>query len=191
MDRQLSRRGLARMAATAALTASVTFGHPAFLATAQTNGVDSGGIGLTRTEFERLFGPGTATQTYAAYTDPTYGGPIYVGYDSVRFEDGLLNFLELQWGGVSQAGGLSVQVAADEVATVLPADARFVRQFWMGATPGGPISLRSEEWSSASLASARGGRGTILVTYQQKSVQLNPGSGASEIVTAASIAAEA
>lgn len=191
MDSQLSRRVLARMIVAGGLAASTGAAPSTLAARAQTNGIDSGGIGVTRVEFEQFFGPGTATQEYMEYTDPTYGGPIYVGYDVVHVADSLLNFLELQWSGVSQAGGLSVQMAADEVATVLPADARFVRQFWMGATPGGPIALRSEEWSSASLAAARDGKGTILVTYQQKGVQLNPGSGTSQIVTAASIAVEA
>jgi hypothetical protein len=192
MNRQLSRRTLARMVASGSLAASIgATNHAPLIARAQTNGVASGGIGLTRTEFESYFGPGEATQSYAKYTDPTYGGPIYVGYDFVRYPDGMLIFLELQWNMVSQAGGLSVEIAANEVATVLPADARFVRGFWMGATPGGPISLRSEEWTSASLATARGGKGSILVTYQQHTGQLNPGSGMNEIVTAASIAIEA
>jgi hypothetical protein len=108
----------------------------------------------------------------------------------VNFNDGMLNFLELQWSMISQSGGLDVETAANEVATVLPADAVYQRQFWMGATPGGPISLRSEAWSSASLAAIRGGRGAILVTYQQKTGQLNPGSGMDMIVTSASIAVE-
>ena len=186
----MSRRTLTRSLAVGGLALATGMTSRA-TAVAQGNGVASGGIGLTRAEFERYFGPGEATQNYAKYTDPTYGGPIYVGYDFVHFTDGLLNFLELQWRGVSQAGGLTVGTAVDEVATVLPADAQFVRQFWMGATPDGPIALRSEEWTSASLATARGGRGTILVTYQQKTVQLNPGSDPGEIVTAASIAVEA
>jgi hypothetical protein len=190
MKTSLTRRSLARLVAAGSLAIGAGPVSSRVLA-AQTNGITSGGIGLTRAEFERYFGAGEATQNYAAYTDPTYGGPIYAGYDFVHFPDGMLNFLELQWSNVSQAGGLSVGTAADEVLTVLPADASYVRQFWMGATPGGPISLRSEEWTSASLAAIRGGRGTILVTYQERTGQLNPGSGMDLIVTAASIAVEA
>jgi hypothetical protein len=189
MNTHLSRRSLAMLVSGGAVAASG--GSWALSrAAAQSNGVASGGIGLTRTEFERYFGPAEATQSYAKYVDPTYGGPIYAGYDFVNFSDGLLNFLELQWSMISQSGGLDVETAAYEVSTVLPADAVYQRQFWMGATPGGSIALRSEVWASASLAAIRGGKGAILVTYQQKTGQLNPGSGMDMIVTAASIAAE-
>jgi len=190
MNHQFSRRSLTRLITTGALAVSAGPTSRAALA-AQTNGVASGGIGLTRTEFERYFGPGEATQRYAKYTVPTYGGPIYVGYDFANFADGMLNFLELQWDMINQIGGLTVDIAVSEVLTVLPDDATHVRQFWMGATPGGPISLRSEEYTSASLAATRNGRGTILVTYQERTGQLNASSGLSQIVTAASIATEA
>lgn len=188
MDGSLTRRTLTRLIAAGGL-ALATAPAPR-LTPAQATGIASGGIGLTRTAFEAYFGPGEPTQSYGKYIDPTYGGPIYVGFDFVNYPDGLLDFLELQWTGVSQAGGLSAGLAADEVLTVLPADARFIRQFWMGATPGGPIALRSEEWSSASLAGLRGGKGSILVTYQVKTGSLNPGSPMTEIMTAATIAVE-
>lgn len=189
MNTHLSRRSLAMLVSGGALVASGGL-RASSRAVAQSNGIVSGGIGLTRTEFEQYFGPGEATQSYAQYLDPTYGGPIYAGYDFVNFNDGMLNFLELQWSMTTQAGGLDVETAANEVATLLPADAVYRRQFWMGATPGGPVSLRSEVWSSASLAAIRGGRDAILVTYQQKTGQLNPGSGMDMIVTTASIAVE-
>lgn len=187
MDSSLTRRVLTQLLAAGALAT-----HPSLrlAASAQDNGVTSGGIGLTKTAFEQYFGPGKATQSYAKYTDPTYGGPIYAGYDFVNFSDGLLDFLELQWSGVSQAGGLGESTAAYEVSTVLPADAVFRARYWMGATPGGPIALRSEEWTSASLAGVRNGKGSILVTYQVKTGSLNPGSPMQEYMTAATIAIE-
>jgi hypothetical protein len=156
----------------------------------QSNGVTSGGIGLTRTEFERFFGPGEATQSYGLYRDPTYGGPIYVGFDFVHFDDGLLDFLELQWASVSQAGGLSQDQAAYEVSTVMPSDVVLRKRYVMGATPGGPIGLRSEEWTSVSLGAVAGGRSSILVTYQERTGSLPGSSGMDFIVSAATIAVE-
>lgn len=189
METAFSRRSVARWVAGGSVALAVGAGARNAVA-AQSNGIASGGIGLTRTEFEGYFGPGEATQSHAKYIDPTYGGTIYAGYDFVNFDDGLLDFLELQWQGVSQAGGLSEEIAASEVRTVLPADARFVRRFRMGATPGGPIGLRAEEWASASIGSVRGGKPAILVVYQEKLGSLNHGSGMNVIVTAATIALE-
>lgn len=189
LDGTLTRRTLTGILAAGSL-ALATGASLRTVTAAQSNGVTSGGIGLTRTEFERYFGAGEATQNYARYTDPTYGGPIYVGYDFVNFPDGLLDFLELQWSGVSQAGGLAEATAAYEVSTVLPADAVFRKRYRMGATPGGPIALRAEEWTSASLAAVRNGKGSILVTYQVKTGSLNPGSPMQEYMTAATIAIE-
>jgi hypothetical protein len=156
----------------------------------QSNGITSGGIGLTRTEFERFFGPGQATQSHGLYMDPTFGGPIYVGFDFVNFDDGLLDFLELQWTSVNQAGGLSQDQAAHEVSTVMPTDALFRKRYVMGATPGGPVGLRSEEWTSASLGAVTGGRSSILVTYQERTGSLPGSTGMDFIVTAATIAVE-
>ena len=47
----------------------------------QSDGIESGGIGLSRTEWESAYGPGEATQSHGLYRDPAYGGPIYVGFD--------------------------------------------------------------------------------------------------------------
>jgi hypothetical protein len=159
-------------------------------ALAQSNGIVSGGIGLSRTEFERYFGPGEATQSHGLYRDPTYGGPIYAGFDFLMFDDGLLDFLELQWADVSQAGGLSQDQAAFEVSTVMPADAVFRKRYIMAPTPGGPIGLRSEEWTSASLGTVWGGRSSILVTYQERTGSLPGSTGMDFIVSAATIAVE-
>ena len=67
----------------------------------QSNGVQSGGIGLSRSEWESIYGPGEATQSHGLYVEPTFGGPIYTGFDFATFEDGLLDFLEFQWTNVS------------------------------------------------------------------------------------------
>jgi hypothetical protein len=50
--------------------------------------------------------------------------------------------------------------------------------------------LHSEEWTSASLAGVRNGKGSILVTYQVKTGSLNPGSPMETLMTAATIAIE-
>lgn len=156
----------------------------------QTNGIESGGIGLSRTEWESTYGPGEATQSHGLYRDPAYGGPIYVGFDFVNFEDGLLDILEIQWSDVSQGGGLSQEEAAAQISILLPADAPLGESYFMGATPGGPTALRSQRWTSQALDVATNGRTSILVIYQERTGQL-PGSTVMDFtVTAATIAVE-
>jgi len=156
----------------------------------QTNGIASKGIGLTRTRWDDLYGPGEATQSLGKYTDPTYGGPIFVGLDFVAFDDGLVDFIEVQWANLNQIGGLRQDAGDAAVRPPLPDDARLRETFTMPATPGGPISLRAQRWTSASLGDVTGGRASILVVFQEKTGQLNPGTPMEIIATAATIAVE-
>lgn len=157
---------------------------------AQSNGIESGGIGLSRGEWESIYGPGDATQTHVIYREPTYGGPIYVGFDFANFGDGLLDFLELQWSDASQAGGLAQEDASNLVSSLLPADVRLRETYLMGATPGGPIALRSQRWTSDSLDSLTNGRASMLVIYQETTGPSPDRSGSDIVVTAATIAVE-
>ena len=61
----------------------------------------------------------------------------------------------------------------------------------MGATPGGPITLRSERWTSRELDMVTNGRASILVIYQEKPISF-PGTDRANAtaVTAATIAVE-
>lgn len=155
-----------------------------------TNGIESGGIGLSRTEWENIYGLGEATQSHGVYRDPTYGGPVYIGFDFVNFDDGLLDFLELHWPDVSEGGGLAQEEAAAQVSTLLPADVKLRESYFMGATPGGPTALRSQRWTSRALDVVTNGRASILVIYQERTGQLPGSTGMDFIVTAATIAVE-
>jgi hypothetical protein len=161
-----------------------------FAVARQANGIASGGIGLTRAEWEAIYGPGEALQTFARYTDPAYGGPIYVGMDFENVDDGLVEFIELQWANLNQLGGMRQEYAEDATRGLLPDDARLHETFYMPATPGGPIALRSQRWTSAALADLTGDRMSILIIFQEKTGQINPDSPVEIIVTAATIAVE-
>ena len=61
----------------------------------------------------------------------------------------------------------------------------------MGATPGGPITLRSERWTSRELDMTTNGRALILVIYQEKMISF-PGTDRPDApsITVATIAVE-
>lgn len=183
-----TRRDLARSLAGAGVALALTRSLGA--AARQSNGIASRGIGLSRTEWEAIYGPGEATQSLGMYTDPEYGGPIYVGLDFVNFDDGLVHFIELQWQNTTQLGGISPEMAGNQVIGMLPDDARRREGFTLLPTPGGPIALRAQRWTSATLGDTTDGRTSVLVTYQEKQAAMNPASGMKTIVTAATLAVE-
>ncbi|HEV2072565.1 MAG TPA: hypothetical protein VGR29_02890 [Thermomicrobiales bacterium] len=190
MDSLYSRRSLTWGLALLGIAASIG-SRTRDVAALQSNGIQSGGIGLSRSEWENIYGPGEATQSHGLYVEPTFGGPIYAGFDFSAFEDGLLEFLEFQWTNVSQSGGLSPEDTVARVSAALLADAQHRETYFMGATPGGPITLRSERWTSRELDMVTNGRASILVTCQEKPISF-PGTDRpnATAVTVATIAVE-
>ena len=125
----------------------------------QADGVESGGIGLTRADWEDRHGPGEAGQNYVTYE----GGAYYV-----QFQDDVVSFVEFGW----QDPGVAFDQAEDAVLEFLPTDARLDESFYAPATAGGPISFLLHRFDSPALADALSGLGTqptggILVIYQE------------------------
>ena len=125
----------------------------------QTDGVESGGIGLTRAAWEDRHGPGEAGQNYVTYE----GGAYYV-----QFRGDVVSFLEFGW----DDPGVAFDAAEAAVLAFLPTDARLVETFYAPATAGGPISFLLHRYDSPALADALPGTGNpatggILVIYQE------------------------
>ena len=119
------------------------------------DGVSSGGIGLSRDDWEDLHGAGEAGQSLVSYE----GGAYDVG-----FEEGVVAFVELGWEDVS-----NVTFDEAEVEDLLPSDAELVEAFAFPATAVGPTSLLARRYESEALADLFGGErtGGILVLYQE------------------------
>jgi hypothetical protein len=181
-----TRRELARGIAGAGVAIALSRHVAGAVTAVEANGIPSGGIGLTRAAWEAIYGSGEATQAFGKYTDPTYGGPIYMGLTA---EGDLVDFIEVQWQEVSQLGGIPEESAGNQVRALLPEDAEQVEAFFLPATPAGPLALRAQRWTSAALGELTG-RDAILVIYQEEERQMNPGSPVLMAALAATIAIE-
>lgn len=122
---------------------------------------ESGGIGLTRTEWRSLHGSGTRVGPVVIYEDGKY---------AVAYTSGLVTFIETDW---ENEGGIDAADAADVVRALLPADARLVQRYYLPPTPGGPVGLAIERYESASLAIRLSAApldwdGSIVVVYQHQ-----------------------
>ncbi len=182
MDTRHSRRALARQVGAVSVGTSLLFGS--LRAAVAQDGFASGGIGLSRTEWEATYGAGTPLQKLVQYENARSrvpGSPIYVG-----FNNDYVAHIELRW-QATQLGGLREQDARAEVKDLLPADADLQDVYYMPPTPDGPVALRAWQWESPSLAEVTVARTAILVVYQETEREQNPGSAPVTIIPAATI----
>lgn len=168
MDSTRTRRQLARGIAGAGVAIALSRHVAGAVTAVEAAGVASGGIGLTRPAWEAIYGRGPAG-AFGRYTDPTYGGPIYVGLDG-----GLVGVINVHWQGVSQPGGIPETAAGNQVRALLPEDAVLAERFCLPAMPGGAPVLRAQRWTSAALGELTG-RDAILVVYEDEPRQMNAG----------------
>lgn len=177
-----TRRQLARILAGASI---VVAGGATNRSLAQSGAIPPNGIGLPRAEWEDEFGEGTARQPLVEYENVRSdipGSPIYVGYAR-----NMVVHIEARWSEGSQLGGIPVSDAEAEVFNLMPADAILQDTFVMPPTPEGPIAFRAESWRSEVLSNIMHDSGTVLVMYQQRTAQQNPGSELLTVVPAVTI----
>jgi len=144
-------------------------------AAAGQRGFESGGVGLTRAEWEAIHGGGEVCQDSV-----TYGGR-YV----VQFAGDAVSFIELGW-EERAGGGVATDAARAEVEALLPDDADRVETFFAPPTLGGPVGLTVERYQSDGLpdrypSTQSSPSGGIAVIYQETG-RVEP------VVTRASIA---
>jgi hypothetical protein len=161
--RRLALLGLLVALGAAALVALPTVRHPSGVAARQ-GAFESGGIGLSRAEWEAVHGPGDVGQNYVTYE----GGRYFV-----QFAGGAVSFIELGW---EDRGGVDATVALAEAEALLPADAAFLETFYAPPTGGGPVGLTIDRYESAALPdrfpeAQQPPTGSILVVYQESQGQ--------------------
>lgn len=151
-------------------------------ANVQPTELDSGGIGLSRDAWKAAYGQSDALQSLVRYETPEEGFPVYVGFD-----DDLVTHIEFRYSEATQLGGLAEDDATAQVEAALPADAELIEEFFLPATPEGPVPLRAQRWESTSLGDVVDGRTSILVIYQETTAQQNPGSDPQVVIPAATL----
>jgi hypothetical protein len=129
-------------------------------AAARQGAFESGGIGLSRAEWEAVHGPGDVGQNYVTYE----GGRYYV-----QFVGDAVSFIELGW---EDRGGVDAPDALAEVEALLPADAGFLETFLAPPTGGGLVGLTIDRYESEALPdrfpdAQPPPTGSILVVYQE------------------------
>ena len=178
-----TRRTVVRMAAGAGLAPLVV--RTAHRTAAQQYGVDSGGIGLLRVDFEAAYGAGTDADGVTSYENVEVGVPGAKMYAQFRGE--VVEHIEVRWSEATQTGGIDWATANQAAMFLLPVDAQHLDQYWLPETPEGPIELIAHTYESAQLNEASYNLGRVLVIYQRRYVQQNPGSLVDVVVPAVTL----
>jgi hypothetical protein len=120
---------------------------------------ESSGLGLTREEFESIYGPGQAGQSFQFYRDPVYGAELHVGLD-----EGTVDYFWISMGDERTGDGLPIDDATSLVDTLLPGDARIRESYLMNESPGSLAQVEILRLTSRWLDDTLDGRSSILVT---------------------------
>ena len=123
---------------------------------------ESGGIGLSRSDWEDIYGKGEFGQSLVEYRTKD-GLPIFVGYT-----DGNITSIEVTI-SETENGGITSDQANAFVKQLLPFDAERDETFSVLATPAHPtLTLQIQSWESDWLEETVGDdRETILVILQE------------------------
>ena len=182
MDAVQSRRTLVKLVA----GAGVAMAAGAMPRPAMGQGpLASGGIGLLRNEWELVYGAGNALQSLVEYPNVSIGVPGAKAYAGYRGD--LLVHLEVRWSQATQAGGVDWGTAYQAALLLMPADTEYRDQFWMPATPEGPVEIIGHTYESPDLNAAYYNLGRMLVLFQRVESQQNAGSMAETIGPAVTI----
>jgi len=110
-------------------------------------------------------------EALVVYEGVTVGVPGATAYAQYRGE--IVEHLEVQWSRATQGGGVDWGMAYQAAMSLLPVDAELRDQFWMPATPEGPIEMIGHTCESQALNTAHVDLGRILVVFHRKYVQLD------------------
>lgn len=127
---------------------------------------EPGGIGLSRQDWEAVYGSGQATQVGTFYTNvtlPETGSDVLVRFTP---DDQQIAFLEFSYDELGRAGGVSPSEAEGQSSGAIPIDSQLLEQFDLPATPEGPIALRIHHWESETVAALGGPNGSVMTMFQ-------------------------
>jgi hypothetical protein len=128
-------------------------------------GVDSGGVGLRREDFEAAYGIGVAVGPIERHANVVAGVPGATVYAQYMGE--VVAHLEVRWQDATPTGSVDWQTAYEASRFLMPADAVYLDQFWLPATPEGPVEIVGHLYESAQLNEAHHGFGRLLVLFQR------------------------
>jgi hypothetical protein len=140
---------------------------PSRIAVSQTSTIASGGLGLSRSEWEAVFGAGEPGQSYMIYTYPTFGATMHVGVDTTVNTTGIVDYFYIPLAETPVDTGLDRELTLSMIASLLPHDSRLRESFVRTETPGSLMMVTTELWSSRSLGLVLDGRRSILVRYTE------------------------
>ena len=169
METSQSRRTLMKPVAGAGIATSAA--RSAQLAVAQDTGVDSGGIGLLRWDFEAAYGPSTELEGLVEYPYVDVGVAGAKMY--AQFRGDVVDRLEVRWAQAAQFGGIDWGTAYQAAVFLLPVDAQYRDQFWMPATPEGPMEIIGHTYENQALNLVSFNLGRTLVLFQRDLSQMN------------------
>jgi hypothetical protein len=163
---------LTAVAIVAALVAS-TFATRAFAF--QDDEPESGGLGLTRAEWEAAHGTGEAAEGPAIPFDAVYAyenDAYVVSFSGSKEEESsVVMYIELAW-----PEPIAWAAAVEAAERLLPADAEPTGAYAAPPTPSGPTALTIQQFESEWLSGVSYGTGQlhpdILVIYHQQVVDL-------------------
>jgi hypothetical protein len=165
-ETRANRRSVVAAAAIGAAT--VGFGR---MTAAQTpSAFESGGLGLTRAQFEETFGPGELVEMP--------GHPIYDSTYSYGTQLGMVYAWYLDMNGESYVSYIEIDFASDKLdasearqraESLMPTDATFSELYIAPSTPSGPVAIEMTRYVSESLGKVHEGTfpPEIVVMIQQ------------------------
>jgi hypothetical protein len=150
--------------------ATLMIGIGLSVALGQESSLESGALGLSKSEIEADFGtvekplvvPGHAIYD-KTFAYETQAGTLYVSYRDVNGELTAV-YVEFAWRG----NGVSEQAARDMVAHLIPADASLTELYVAPPTSRGPVALVTYRYESESLGAVPALAPEILVIAQEE-----------------------
>lgn len=140
------------IAATVASTATISLSQTGTAERTAPPTFTSGGLGLTRPEFEARFGTGEPVETAgdprydSTYAYGTQLGTIFVWYHDLG-DDSFVTYIEIDVASET----LSSDEARNRAERLLPTDSQFTELYVAPATPNGPVAIEMMRFVSPSL----------------------------------------
>lgn len=132
--------------------------------------LDSGALGLTRTEIEAEWGQATKAIDVpghpiydTTYAYPSKDGTLFVSYRDLN-GDAIAVYVEFAWSGA----GATEQAAQAIGKRLLPVDAQLTELYIAPPTTAGPIALVTHRYESEALGTHPALPPDILVVYQER-----------------------
>ncbi len=120
---------------------------------------------MRREDFEAASGVGVGGNPTERHANVVVGVPGATMYTQYTGE--VVAHIDVRWQDAAPEGGVDWQTAYNASLCLMPVDAVYLDQFWMPATPEGPVEMVGHLYESAQLDEAHHGFGRLLVLFQR------------------------